>query len=322
MIKFYSKQKLNIKGCLFQCVGVICLLFYSQSSQSQEQALNLKYFGGSGWEMTDGNVTILVDPYITRLKLGNGPATSKDDIRKSFGPNDYYESDTTLIDKIITKADYILVHHSHVDHLGDVPYIAKKTGAVVIATETSSTILRSYGIPKKQIIIVKGGEDYQFDNFSLRVVPSIHSALGDKRYFDSNTHTELLSPPLKLKDFVEGGSLMFLVRFDSHSVLTAGSMNYIEKEVQGLRPDILLPGVNFSRLEIYKYTERLMKATGFPKIVIPTHWDNFRVPYGFDKAQEKAKNDKILPFIEEVKAVSPDSKVYIPIHLETITIKK
>ena len=63
---------------------------------------------------------------------------------------------------------------------------------------------------------------------------------------------------MQIKDFIEGGSLMFLARFNAHTVLTAGSMNFIEREVQGLDPDIILPGVNFSRLEIYKYTEELL----------------------------------------------------------------
>jgi len=96
-------------------------------------------------------------------------------------------------------------------------------------------------------------------------------------------------------------------------------MNFIEKEIQGLTPDIILPGVNFSRLEIYNYTERLLMATGFPKTVIPAHWDNYRVPYGY--SQEKAINSKIKPFIEEVRAASPESEVIVPVHLETISIK-
>lgn len=190
----------------------------------------------------------------------------------------------------------------------------------MIGTETTSNILEAYGIPREQLLTVKGGEDYQFENFSVKVIPSLHSALGDKHYFDSRTYTEPPEVPLRIKDFVEGGSLMFLLRLDSHSILTAGSMNFIEKEIQGLTPDIILPGVNFSRLEIYNYTERLLKCTGFPKIVIPAHWDNYRVPYGY--SQEKAINDKIKPFMEEVKAASPDSEVLIPVHLETITLNK
>lgn len=316
---YHSLRISSFKTAYFQYFGLICFLFCAQSVRSQDPALDLKYLGTAGWEISDGTTTILVDPYISRLKLGSGPSTSKEDSRKSFGRTDYFESDTATINKVITKADYILVHHSHFDHLSDVPYIAKKTGAKVIATETSCRILQAYGIPDDQLYTVKGGEDYQFDNFSVRVIPSLHSALRDKLYFDSRTYTGELEAPLQIKDFIEGGSLMFLVRFEAHSVLTAGSMNFIEREVQGLKPDIILPGVNFSRLEIYKYTERLLAATNFPKIVIPSHWDNYRVPYGFP--QDEAIEKKIKPFIEEVKAASPESQVLIPVHLETITIK-
>lgn len=298
-------------------LGLILLFIWIQEVTAQT-SLNLKYLGCAGWEMTDGNVTILVDPYISRIKLGSGPSISPDDTRKGFTRTDYFESDTLTINEIIKKVDFILVHHSHFDHLSDIPYIAKKTGAKVIGTETTCNILRAYEIPEDQLITVKGGEDYQFDHFSVKVIPSLHSALSDKLYFDSRTYKDPPQAPLRIMDFVEGNSLMFMIRFLSHSVLTAGSMNFIEREVQGLNPDIILPGVNFSRLEIYKYTERLMQATNFPKIVIPAHWDNFRIPYGF--SQEKALEEKIKPFIEEVKAASPMSKVMIPVHLETITI--
>lgn len=307
---------LQLKPLFLRTILIFVILLSVQMVNSQD--LKMKYLGAAGWEMTDGNVTILIDPYISRLKLGNSPSNSEDDTRKKYFSKDIYESDTLTINKIITKADFILVHHSHVDHLGDVPYIAKKTGAKVIATETSCKILKAYGIPDDQLLRVRGGEDYQFEEFSVRVIPSIHSALNDKHYYDSRVHEEALKLPLKLEDFIEGKSLMFLVRFNNHKVLTAGSMNFLEREVQGLKPDIILPGVNFSRLEIYKYTERLLTLTNFPKIIIPTHWDNFRVPYSF--SQESAIDKKVKPFIEEVKAVSPNSKVIVPVHLETIIL--
>jgi hypothetical protein len=124
---------------------------------------------------------------------------------------------------------------------------------------------------------------------------------------------------VKISDFTEGGTLMYFIRLPFHSVLAAGSMNFIEKEVEGLRPDIILVGANLSRLQIYKYTERLLKATGYPKYVLPTHWDNYRVPYG--SSQDRAIAANLRPFIAEVAAASPDSKVIIPIELKTITIK-
>ncbi|MDG2449660.1 MAG: MBL fold metallo-hydrolase, partial [Saprospiraceae bacterium] len=168
---------------VLQSLGLICFLFSVLQISAQNDNLDLKYFGTAGWEITDGKTTILVDPYISRLKLGSGPSTSKDDLRKSYKSEDYFKSDTTTINEVVTKADYILVHHSHFDHLSDVPFIAKKTGAKVIGTETTSNILEAYGIPKEQLLTVKGGEDYQFENFSVKVIPSLHSALGDKHYF-------------------------------------------------------------------------------------------------------------------------------------------
>ncbi|WP_084696422.1 MBL fold metallo-hydrolase [Maribacter thermophilus] len=311
---------IKLKSILVKYIGLCCVLVSAQNLLGQE--VHMKYLGVAGWEITNDSLTILVDPYISRVKLkGNPRFYGEGDDRKVYDGDDIYESDTVAINKVITKADYILVHHSHTDHLADVPYIAKKTGAVVIGTETTSTILKAYGIAQKQLITVKGGEDYQFDGFSVRVVPSIHSALGDKRYFQSETYSDpaKLNVPLRVGEFIEGGSLMFLLRIDSHKILTSGSMNFIEREVAGLRPDVLVPGINLSRLEIYKYTERLMSLTGFPKTIIPVHWDNFRVPYGF--SQEDPIKRKVMPFIDEVKAVSPNANVIVPVHLETIVIK-
>ena len=194
--------------------------------QAQNDSIHLKYFGTAGWKITDGDITVLIDPYITRAKLGTGPGVSDKDTRKTVMRDDIFVSDTLLIDSLITKADFILVHHSHFDHLADVPYIAKKTGAKVIGTETTRNILRGYGIPEEQLYPVKGGEDYQFENFSVQVIPSIHSALNNKHYIDSRTYTETPKTPLKVSEFVEGGSLMFLARFKKHTVLTMASMNF------------------------------------------------------------------------------------------------
>lgn len=308
----------NHKKHIFVLILAFFPLFFSQFAYGQSQPLEFKYLGTAGWIITQDSLVVLLDPYLTRVKFSS-PAPDSSDTRKAYERSDYFQSDSVLIDKVIQKADYIFVHHSHFDHLSDVPYIAKKTGAKVIGTESTCNILRAYGIPEDQLYDVKGGEDYLFEAFSVKIMPSLHSALRFKHFFDSRVYTEPPTAPLRIADFIEGGSLMYLFRFDSHQVLTMGGMNFIEKEVSGLEPDIILAGVNFSRNEIFKYTERLLSATNFPKIVIPTHWDNFRVPYEF--SQQKAIEDKIVPFIEEVKASSPDSRVIVPEHLKSFVIE-
>lgn len=293
-------------------------LLLSQFVLGQSKQLEFKYLGAAGWVITQDSLVVLLDPYLTRLKLSS-PELDSNDNRKTYGREDYFNSDKLVIDEVIQKADYIFIHHSHFDHLSDVPYIAKKTGAKVIGTESTCNILRAYGVPDDQLYDVKGGEDYIFKEFSVKIIPSLHSPLRSKHFFDSRTYKVPPIAPLKIDDFIEGGSLMYLIRFESNQLLTMGGMNFIEKEVTGLTPDIILMGVNFSKNEIYNYTERLLKATNYPKIVLPTHWDNFRVPYEF--SQDKAIKDKIVPFIEEVKLVAPQSKVIVPTHLKSFTIR-
>ena len=91
----------------------------STEDETGRPPLELKYLGTAGWEISDGNVVVLIDPYISRLKYGGGG--HPDDDRPDFARNDIAQSDTALIDRTITRADFILVHHGHFDHLGDVP---------------------------------------------------------------------------------------------------------------------------------------------------------------------------------------------------------
>ncbi len=109
---------------------LIVLVLMTSQLISQESELELTYLGAAGWKLISSNgTTILIDPYITRKRYGQ--------IRDSVAV-----SNTELIDKHIEEADFILIHHGHPDHLLDVPYIAKKTGAKVIGTETTMNILR------------------------------------------------------------------------------------------------------------------------------------------------------------------------------------
>jgi L-ascorbate metabolism protein UlaG (beta-lactamase superfamily) len=306
---------------IFLLVAAALLLSSPQLDAQQaesEPSLQLTYLGTAGWIIEDGNVTVLIDPYISRLKYGGGG--HPDDDRPAFARTDLAWSDTTLIDSIVTSADFILVTHGHFDHLADVPYLAKKTGAKVIGSETVITILRAYDVPDDQLYAVRGGEDYQFDGFSVRVMSSLHSALSEKHYYDSRRWNAEsgLEAPLRINQFIEGRSLAFLSRFDGHTVLSMGSMNFIEREFEGLNPDILLPGINGSRLGLYNFDERLLKVTDYPPVVIPAHWDNFRVPYGFSQQANYERN--IVPFIEVAARVSPETRVIAPTHLEPIVI--
>lgn len=280
--------------------------------------IRLTYLGNAGWEITDGKTYVLTDPFITQFRSNREAKPGQVEPRPMPSLEETFTPDTEGIDAKIHRADYILITHGHPDHALDAPYIAKKTGATIIGRETVANIARAYDVLEMQLITVRGGEDYDFGGFSLKVIPSIHSALDHKHYFNSPMAGDAprgLKAPLKFGNFVEGGSVAYLLRLAGHQVLIMGSMNYIEREMEGLRPDIALVGANSQRREIYDYAGRLMRALGNPPLVMPTHWD----AYGWAPAQERARAEA-KQFAEEVKSASPNTRVIIPKHFEPITV--
>ncbi len=310
---------------VFVATLLVTLAAQDQKSAGKSNQVFLKYLGTAGWEITDGTTVILVDPYLSRI---NGPAppgggsghSIAGDTRQVYRWDDVASPDVGAIDSHIQRADFILVTHTHYDHVLDVPHIALKTGAAVIGTESTENVMRAYGVPEGQLITVRGGEDYQFGPFSLKVIPSIHSPLDHKHYFSSTTASAGMKAPLTLEQIhPEGGTLAYLIRFHSNQILAFGGMNYIEREMVGLEPDVALIGAGASRKEIYDYSGRLMRDLHYPAIVLPTHWDNFLAPYG---ASQQVALEALQSFVQEIVAASPKTRVIVPKYFEPIPLDR
>lgn len=143
----------------------------------------------------------------------------------------------------------------------DMPYIAKRTGATVIGTQSTFDSARLSGVPVSQLIVVKGGEDYQFGSFSVRVIPNLRGLLrrAPNRPGGSVLRPAVFppdaKPPFRLGDLIgEGETLAYLIRLGGPQVLAFGSMNYVECEIEGLRPDVALIGAMPEPRGIYEYT--------------------------------------------------------------------
>lgn len=287
----------------------------SQGVALKAGEVRLTYLGNAGWEITDGRKVILVDPFLTQFARWTGSASSS-----GPAPDAPYPADTALINRHVTRADYIVITHGHSDHALDAGYISRKTGATIIGHETAANLARAYGVTDSALITVIGGEDYDFGDFSLRVVPNIHSALDSKHYYNNTRGIVGVAPrglraPLRRKDYVEGGNLAYLLRIAGHEILIMGSMNYVEREMDGLRPDIALVGANSQRLEIFNFTSRLMRALGNPALVIPTHAD----AYGDPNPSAAALADR-KRFQQEVATASPKSRYLFPKWFEPIVV--
>jgi len=90
--------------------------------------------------------------------------------------------------------------------------------------------MRAYSVPEEKLITVRGGEDYDFGTFSLKVIPSLHRPLDRKRYSSSDQAPAGMKAPLTLQQMhPEGDTLAYLIRFHNHQILAFGGMNYIER---------------------------------------------------------------------------------------------
>lgn len=268
--------------------------------------VNFRWFGTNGWEISFGNKTILMDPWFGRFDTGF--------FAGKFNPNTPLSSDQPLIDQHITKADQILIGHGHWDHMADIPYIAKKTGAMVIGSETHANVLRAAGVPEPKIVPVKGGEVMQFDGYTIEVFPGLHSMGPIKKYAVPGHLYQVPAAPTKVGDLPEGDSLIYLITIGGKfSIFLMSTANFIERAIGGLKPDIALVASIFAN-QIHDFTPRLMKALNYPKLVLPTHWDNFERP--FSEGPHDLRNvfgdpGNLDLWVKDVKQVSSNTKVIV-----------
>ncbi len=269
--------------------------------------VQLTYLGVAGWMISDGRATVLLDPYFSRQPIQSDDQLVRPD-----------EQEITA--HAPAKVDAILVSHSHADHLLDAPVIALRTGAQLIGTPSSIHYARASGVPDDHLITVKGGEDFEFGDFSVRVLPSLHSALSNKHSFGADRLIAAeVKPPLAFGQFNEGGTLAFLVRMSGHQILFLGTANFIERELGGLQPDVAIVATG-GRDEIHDYSCGLMRALGSPPLVLANHFDQWKVPLEQDTKLPDDVAADLAAFAAEVKSCSPATQVVIPRHQAPITL--
>lgn len=261
------------------------------------EPIALTYLGVAGWQLDAGAKTILADPYFSRP-----------DLDKLIVPDP-----AAIAAHAPKRADLIVIGHSHVDHLLDAPAVALATGAQILGSESTAKVARASGVPDDHIITIKGGEDFAFDGYSVRVIPSLHSALGGKHVFGGPLAAATL--PMAFADYAEGGTFMYLVRIAGHEVLIASTANFIEREVEGLRPDVAIIATGL-REEIHDYTCRLLRALGRPRLVYATHFDDWKAA-----PVDQPPDDDLQKFVAEVARCSPATRVVIPKHFDRMTIE-
>ncbi|MEU9994126.1 MBL fold metallo-hydrolase [Streptomyces sp. NPDC050848] len=267
---------------------------------------SLRWLGTAGWRIDTGGRTVLFDPYLTRFTTGL--------FEKPFDPTtEIAETDAELVREYAGNPELILVSHSHWDHIADVPYIARTTGARVLGTETTFHLLVALGVDPLQISVVKGGEVLDFGRgLVVEVVASLHSRNKQHSYFAPGTLTgPPATVPATISDLPEGDTLAFQVTAgtDGPTLFLMGASDFSERSAEGLRPDVAMVAVP-SSTSTHRYVPRLLRALGRPEVVVPVHWDNFERPLR-DPVQADPTMD-LAGLIGQVHREAPGTRVVVP----------
>jgi L-ascorbate metabolism protein UlaG (beta-lactamase superfamily) len=265
--------------------------------------VTLTYLGVAGWEVASGSHALLVDPYFTRahVESADTPLVPDASAIARYAP---------------ARADVILVEHSHYDHLLDVPAIAQRTGATIVGTESTANVARAAGVGEPRLAVVHGGDALSFGPFAVRAIRGLHSLTGQA---DAPIPRDV-TLPMPARGYNEGGTLQYLVQVEGRAILFVGSANFVDRELEGLRPDVAAIAVGL-REKIPDYACRLMRALGRPPIVLTNHFDAHGEPLGpkqMDIGDESRAS--LAAFADEIHACAPDTKVVVPQHLQSIPL--
>jgi len=188
----------------------------------------LEWLGTATFRLTIGDLVIFLDTYMDRVS-GAPPIglTSAD----------------------VMKADYILMGHSHFDHLGSADIIARNTGARIIGSNETCRVMRERGVPDGQLVASQGGERHALAaGINVRVFPSVHSctwiltdaaADEDERGHTGLTQTERAAQPgliqrvFSLASTPEGGAILEHLRSQAGSLTDGGPLVYLIETPEG-----------------------------------------------------------------------------------------
>lgn len=117
----------------------------------------LDWLGCATFRLTVGNLVVFLDAYIDRVPSAQPTGITIDEI---------------------TRADWIVIGHSHFDHLYGAERIAQTTGATIIGSYETVRIMEAQGVPAQRLLPVAGGEKIRLcPDVTVSVYPSQHSCV-------------------------------------------------------------------------------------------------------------------------------------------------
>jgi L-ascorbate metabolism protein UlaG (beta-lactamase superfamily) len=114
--------------------------------------VKLTWFGHAAWLISFEGKNVLIDPFL------------KENPKSPIKPDE------------LGRVDFIIVTHSHSDHLGDAYEIVKKRGSKLISLFENIQDAEKEGLPEDKLIGMNIGNQVDFDGIKIGFVQAVHSA--------------------------------------------------------------------------------------------------------------------------------------------------
>ncbi len=270
--------------------------------QKPERGLAVRSLGVSGFEISDGVTTLLLDPTPTRpppWALISGTI----------------DADPALGEKWCPKADAVLVNHAHFDHVLDAGDIAKRTGALVVGSQNTVNFALSKGVAPERTRVVRDGERLTVGTFTIDVKASRHTDL-----LVSQPMSGVIVPAprtLWFWQYALDDTFAYRLEAGGTTLWFHPTSTFADGELGGLTAKNLIVGVSGEKQTAAKVKGLVREAQ--PARVMPTHFDNFFQPLdlglallpGTDLDAVKALFLAEAPGLEW-GVTAPDETVYFP----------
>jgi L-ascorbate metabolism protein UlaG (beta-lactamase superfamily) len=259
--------------------------------------LEVQWLGVSGYRLTYQGVSLFVDPYLSRVPLRALL------LRRRALP------DAAMVERYATVAPGsvagILVGHTHFDHAVDAPALSARYGASAYGSASLVQLMRLHGLADRAVEVVPH-RTYELGPFAVRFVPSRHSKLllGRRVPMDGPLTCEQLDG-LVPTAYRCGAVYGIRIEVAGVSLYHQGSADLDDRELRDEPVDVFLAGVA-GRSVTPRYWERILPRLD-PRMVVPTHYDDFFAPLGRPPAFVRGVRLADVP--DEVRAVARDARV-------------
>lgn len=240
-------------------------------------AVTVRFSGVATLLFSDGETAWMTDGFFSRP----GP------LRLLFGE---IEPDLEAIERglranDVTELAAVLPMHSHYDHAMDAPEVARRTGAVLMGSESTANIGRGWGLPEPQIQLLRDREPVQLGRFVITPIVSRHFEFPDpamrERILGDPTIRGPLTPPAPVFDYRVGEAYVLHVAHPRGTWLIVGSAGFEEGALEGLRADTVFLGIAGLGAQTDAYRDTFWRETVgrvSPRRVIPIHYESLTAP--------------------------------------------